>query len=283
MLHFCCRCLVSVSVSPRFNLFFSVFNSSFRLLFPSVPQSTHICQSLVSIPPLFIHSSSAVSSFLSSSLPFPQPTRMPSSFGTMHDGIRSNTSPLMASSVIVSSNSSTTVGSHAPLNHLSGSNSNTASSLIPSSPKDIVMTIAEGDLLMTIDKENEGFAPHTSPQLNNRNPTPLSVRNFNQPASVLPLSGQRSSAIGAPLFVDSSLSTGKQVPSSPRSLAIPSAKRLRKVLDPLKFSVVSNLNQTRFLPSSISALFPGSKFRGEQRSGHSCYDVSVNIQVSIRC
>lgn len=35
----------------------------------------------------------------------------------------------------------------------------------------------------------------------------------------------------------------------------------------------------RLLPTTTFHLFPGSKFKGKQKSGSSCYDVMVDIKV----
>jgi len=45
-----------------------------------------------------------------------------------------------------------------------------------------------------------------------------------------------------------------------------------------RLSLTTEISSVRLLPTTTCSLYSGSKFRGEQRSGRSSYDVSVHIQ-----
>ena len=48
-----------------------------------------------------------------------------------------------------------------------------------------------------------------------------------------------------------------------------------------RLSLTTEISSVRLLPTTTCSLYSGSKFRGEQRSGRSSYDVSVHIQVRL--
>ena len=63
----------------------------------------------------------------------------------------------------------------------------------------------------------------------------------------------------------------------------PSRFRLREVTDSLKTQTLARLNRKRIRSCERSVLYSGASFKGEQRSGRSSYEVSVEIQVCVGC